>query len=59
MPAVYSSPSAPGVVMATGVSASSGSGLEDDRDGACTYLSTDGGVTWYVLTLEVGLCACI
>ncbi|KAG1664895.1 hypothetical protein FOA52_006241 [Chlamydomonas sp. UWO 241] len=46
MPAVYSSPSAPGIVMATGVSASSGGGLEDDDGGLCTWLSTDGGISW-------------
>ena len=32
-PAVYSNPSAPGFIMATGVSASKGMGLEDDPDG--------------------------
>ncbi|GAX79116.1 hypothetical protein CEUSTIGMA_g6556.t1 [Chlamydomonas eustigma] len=45
-PAVYSNPSAPGFIMATGVTASNGLGLEDDYDGTCTWLSTDGGVTW-------------
>lgn len=45
-PAVYSNPSAPGFIMATGVTATVGMGLLDDSEGMCTWLSTDGGVTW-------------
>lgn len=45
MPAVYSNPSAPGVIMASGNTGVKGVGL-DDNDGLCTWLSTDGGVTW-------------
>ncbi|KAG2489020.1 hypothetical protein HYH03_012458 [Edaphochlamys debaryana] len=45
LPAVYSNPSAPGTVMATGNVAPLGVGL-DGNDGLCTWLSNDGGVTW-------------
>lgn len=45
LPAVYSSPSAPGILMGTGNVASEGAGL-DDNDGLCTWLSTDGGLSW-------------
>ncbi|PNW71630.1 hypothetical protein CHLRE_16g662250v5 [Chlamydomonas reinhardtii] len=45
LPAVYSNPSAPGLVMATGNVAPLGVGL-DGNDGLCTWLSSDGGVTW-------------
>ncbi|GFR45937.1 hypothetical protein Agub_g7400, partial [Astrephomene gubernaculifera] len=45
LPAVYSNPSAPGLVMATGNVGPLGQGL-DGNDGLCTWLSTDGGVSW-------------
>ncbi|KAG2441862.1 hypothetical protein HXX76_003470 [Chlamydomonas incerta] len=45
LPAVYSNPSAPGLIMATGNVAPLGVGL-DGNDGLCTWLSNDGGVTW-------------
>lgn len=45
LPAVYSNPSAPGLIMASGNTGIKGVGL-DDNDGLCTWLSTDGGVTW-------------
>ena len=45
-PAVYSSSSAVGYILATGIVAPQGYGLEDDTAGVCTWLSTDGGVTW-------------
>ncbi|EFJ39886.1 hypothetical protein VOLCADRAFT_100398 [Volvox carteri f. nagariensis] len=46
LPGVYSSTSAPGLVMATGNLASLGSGLDQTSPGLCTWLSRDGGVTW-------------
>eukprot|EP00197_Chlamydomonas_leiostraca_P003012 CAMPEP_0202867564 /NCGR_PEP_ID=MMETSP1391-20130828/9502_1 /ASSEMBLY_ACC=CAM_ASM_000867 /TAXON_ID=1034604 /ORGANISM="Chlamydomonas leiostraca, Strain SAG 11-49" /LENGTH=890 /DNA_ID=CAMNT_0049547617 /DNA_START=70 /DNA_END=2742 /DNA_ORIENTATION=- len=45
VPAVYSNPSAPGIIMASGNTAAKGDGL-DSNDGLCTWLSTDGGVSW-------------
>ncbi|KAL6759447.1 hypothetical protein V8C86DRAFT_2572580 [Haematococcus lacustris] len=45
LPAVYSNPSAPGFIMASGNVGIKGVGL-DDNDGLCTWLSTDGGVSW-------------
>lgn len=44
-PAVYSHPSAPGVVLGTGNVGPVGTGL-GDSDGLCTWISRDGGVTW-------------
>mmetsp|Transcript_15969 Transcript_15969/g.34497 ORF Transcript_15969/g.34497 Transcript_15969/m.34497 type:complete len:890 (+) Transcript_15969:138-2807(+) len=46
LPSVYSNPSAPGLIMATGNVAPTGLGLDDDLDGTCTWLSSDGGVSW-------------
>mmetsp|Transcript_3363 Transcript_3363/g.9396 ORF Transcript_3363/g.9396 Transcript_3363/m.9396 type:complete len:1023 (-) Transcript_3363:787-3855(-) len=46
LPGVYSRKSAPGLIMATGVVTPNGAGLEDDAEGHCTWLSSDGGVTW-------------
>lgn len=45
-PAIYSSSSAVGYILATGVVAPEDYGLEDDTAGVCTWLSTNGGVTW-------------
>ncbi|GBF87767.1 hypothetical protein Rsub_00478 [Raphidocelis subcapitata] len=44
-PSVYSHPSSPGLLVGTGNVASQGLGLEDG-DGACTWLSYDGGFSW-------------
>ncbi|GIL90755.1 hypothetical protein Vretimale_16851 [Volvox reticuliferus] len=46
LPGVYSNPSAPGLVMATGNLASLGAGLDQNSPGLCTWISRDGGVTW-------------
>lgn len=45
VPSVYTSASAPGVIMSSGNVGPRGVGL-DDNDGLCTWLSTDGGMTW-------------
>eukprot|EP00798_Chlamydomonas_sp_ICE-L_P015566 gene15566-21663_t len=45
MPGVYTNPSAPGLIMGVGNVGTNGVGLEDN-DGLCTWLSSDGGVTW-------------
>ncbi|MEW5312182.1 MAG: hypothetical protein WDW38_003829 [Sanguina aurantia] len=45
VPAIYSNPSAPGMIMSTGNVGPKGVGL-DDNDGLCTWLSTDSGVSW-------------
>ncbi|KAI8465440.1 MAG: hypothetical protein J3K34DRAFT_525363 [Monoraphidium minutum] len=44
-PSVYSHPSAPGLLVGTGNVAPQGLGLEDG-EGACTWLSYDGGFSW-------------
>ncbi|GLI71589.1 hypothetical protein VaNZ11_016826 [Volvox africanus] len=46
LPGVYSNPSAPGLVLATGNVASLGSGLDQSSPELCTWISRDGGVTW-------------
>eukprot|EP00201_Polytomella_parva_P016140 CAMPEP_0175072082 /NCGR_PEP_ID=MMETSP0052_2-20121109/19671_1 /TAXON_ID=51329 ORGANISM="Polytomella parva, Strain SAG 63-3" /NCGR_SAMPLE_ID=MMETSP0052_2 /ASSEMBLY_ACC=CAM_ASM_000194 /LENGTH=978 /DNA_ID=CAMNT_0016339465 /DNA_START=262 /DNA_END=3198 /DNA_ORIENTATION=+ len=48
LPSLYSSASAPGLVIGTGNVAPLGAGLNEFTitDGLCTWLSTDGGSTW-------------
>ena len=45
-PAVYTSASAPGIVMASGNLGPEKEGLASDKDKLCTWISTDGGITW-------------
>ncbi|GMH44817.1 hypothetical protein BSKO_12769 [Bryopsis sp. KO-2023] len=44
-PALYTHSNAPGVMMASGIVSPVGSGMHPN-EGTCTWLSTDGGVSW-------------